>query len=166
MLSSLTTLLRNPHFFHHKGPASDGPHSGFSTYSQKYPCITLRLQYTYIQPSFFTTLWLFFRCIPSDLATRDGRGGLQQWQRGDSDLRWGNGPVKFLRATNEECYRCPRRIAAGISGPSGRLTGLHTSHTAQAALTDSPSRKVALALAVQSRVAVYSGCGLVGETDS
>ena len=53
MLSSLTTLLRTPYFFHRGGPASDGPHSGFSTYSQKYPCITLRLQYTYIQPSFF-----------------------------------------------------------------------------------------------------------------
>jgi len=131
MLSSLTILLRNPYFFHRGGPAPDGPHSGFSTYSQKSRS-TSELHFGYnthtYNPFFFTTLWLFFRCIPSDLATRDGRGGLQQWQRGDSDLRWGNGPVKFLRATNEECYRCPRRIAAGISGPSGRLRSPHFTH--------------------------------------
>ena len=149
MLSSLTTLLRNPYFFHRGGSASEGPHSGFSTYSQKYPCITLRLQYTYIQPSFFTTLWLFFRCISGDSATRDGRGGLQQWKRGDLDLMWGNGPVKFLRATNEDCYRSPEGSSRGSRVQAG-VSGLHTSHTAQAALTDSPSRKVALALAVQS----------------
>ena len=137
------------------------------------PRSTPELHYGYnthtYNPLFFTTLWLFFRCIPSDLATRDGRGGLQQWQRGDHDLRWGNGPVKLLlRATDEEVCAPPttRNVTGAPEGSSrgsrvqAGVSGLHTSHTVQAALTDSPSRKVALALAVQSRVAVKSGCGL------
>ena len=74
MLSSMTTLLRNPHFLLRGEPAPGGP-SGFSTYSQKDP-YTLVSYVTHIyNPFFFTILWLFFRCITGDSTTRDGRQG-------------------------------------------------------------------------------------------
>ena len=130
MLSSLTTLLRNPYFFHRKGPAPGGPPFWLLYILPEVPLhYTTATIHTYIQPSFFTTLWLVIFPLYTQRPGDTGRqGGLQQWQRGDSDLRWGNGPAKFLRATNEECYRCPRRIAAGISGPSGRLRSPHFTH--------------------------------------